>query len=184
MITAIASVALIVNELMAANVGEVLSPAINFDSWIELYNPGDEAVNLGGMYLSDDASNLKRWQMPRDIGSIPAKGYFVVWLGSNDIKETQANFKLDCDGGTIYLSNAQGQLVTSQEYPEAISHTAWARTSDGGDTWGWTANATLARAMPQQSSPTNDWTLLSSALAASSSRAHSASKSTFLKERP
>ena len=142
MITAIASVALIVNELMAANVGEVLSPAINFDSWIELYNPGDEAVNLGGMYLSDDASNLKRWQMPRDIGSIPAKGYFVVWLGSNDIKETQATFKLDCDGGTIYLSNAQGQLVTSQEYPEAISHTAWARTSDGGDTWGWTANAT------------------------------------------
>ena len=35
----ILSVVLIVNELMASNAGEVMSPATNFDSWIELYNP-------------------------------------------------------------------------------------------------------------------------------------------------
>ena len=142
MISAIASVALIINELMAANLGEAMSPATNFDSWIELYNPGSEAVNLAGMYLSDDASDLKRWQMPSDIGTVPAKGYLVVWLGSNDIKGNQAPFKLDCDGGTIYLSDKQGQLITSQEYPEAISHTAYARKTDGGDEWGWTSTVT------------------------------------------
>ena len=47
--TTLATAALVINELMAANVGEVMSPAINFDSWIELYNPGDAPVNLGGM---------------------------------------------------------------------------------------------------------------------------------------
>ena len=136
------SIILVVNELMASNAGEVMSPAINFDSWIELYNPGDQAVNIGGMYLSNNADNPTLWQMPQDMGTIPAKGFRVVWLGSNDIKDNQAPFKLDCDGGTIYLSDNKGELITSQTYPEAISHTAWARKTDGGDDWGWTADAT------------------------------------------
>ena len=123
---------------MASNVGEVMSPAINFDSWIEVYNPSDQEVNLGGMYLSNDENNLTKWQMPVDMGKVPAKGYKVIWLGSSDL-ETQAPFKLDCDGGTIYLSDANGSLVTSQQYPEALSHTAYARKSDGGNDWGWTS---------------------------------------------
>ena len=140
--TTLATAALVINELMAANVGEVMSPAINFDSWIELYNPGDKDVDLKGMYLSDSADNLTRWQMPDDIGKVPAGGFKVIWLGSDDIKSNQAPFKLDCDGGTIFLSDKDGSLVVSQEYPEAISHTAWARKADAGSEWGWTANAT------------------------------------------
>ena len=140
--TIAATAALVINELMAANVGEAMSPAINFNSWIEVYNPGNEAVKLDGMYLSDDANNLKRWKMPSGMGSVPAKGFKVIWLGSNDINDTQADFKLDCDGGVIYLSDANGQLLVSQNYPQAISHTAWARQTDGDGEWGWTANAT------------------------------------------
>ena len=136
------SIILVVNELMASNAGEVMSPAINFDSWIELYNPGDKTINLGGMYLSNDTNNPTLWKMPDDMGGIPAKGFKVVWLGSNDIKSNQAPFKLDCDGGTIILSDSKGELITSQTYPEALSHTAWARKTDGGDDWGWTADAT------------------------------------------
>ena len=134
--------AIIINELMAANVGTVMSPAYNFDSWIELYNPTEQSINLAGMYLSGRPNALTYWQLPADIGSIPAKGYKVVWLGSNDILETQAPFHLDCDGGTIYLSDQNGQLVTSADYPEAMSRTSWARKTDGGDEWGWTANPT------------------------------------------
>ena len=136
------SVILVINELMASNAGEVMSPAINFDSWIELYNPGDEAVDIGGMYLSNDAQNLTKWQMPSDMGSIAAKGFKVIWLGSYDIKSNQAPFKLDCDGKTIYLSDSKGELITSVTYPEALSRTAWARKTDGGEEWGWTAQAT------------------------------------------
>ena len=136
------SVILVINELMASNAGEVMSPAINFDSWIELYNPGDQAVDLGGMYLSNDAQNPLKWQMPSNMGSVPAKGFKVVWLGSNGIKSNQAPFKLDCDGSTIYLSDSKGELITSLTYPQALSRTAWARKTDGGDEWGWTAQAT------------------------------------------
>ena len=133
------SAILVINEVMASNTGEVMSPAINFDSWIEVYNPGEATVNLGGMYLSVDPSNPLAWQMPSNMGSVPAKGFKVIWLGSNDIKSNQAPFKLDCDGGTIVLSNKNGEVITKQNYPEAMSRTAYARKTDGGDEWGWTA---------------------------------------------
>lgn len=151
------SVVLVINELMASNAGEVISPAINFDSWIEIYNPSDQAVNLGGMYLSNDANNLKRWCMPSDIGSVPAKGFKVVWLGSGSENALQAPFKLDCDGGTIYLSDTGGSLITSQEYPEALSRTAWARKTDGGNNWGWTSTPTPRSPTLRPSSPTSVW---------------------------
>ena len=133
---------LVINELMASNAGMVMSPATNFDSWIELYNPNSTAVNLAGLYLSNNENNLTFWKMPNDIGSVPAKGYLVVWLGSNEIKSNQAPFKLDCDGGTIYLSDKSGQLITSEVYPEAMSRTAYARKGDGVNDWGWTATPT------------------------------------------
>ena len=145
LLSTLLEVVLIINEIMASNVGTTMSPATNFDSWIEIYNPGDQAVDLGGMYLSDDPANPTLWRMPGDVGIVPAKGFKVVWLGSHDIKTNQGPFKLDCDGGTIYLSDRNGQLVTSEEYPEAMSRTSWARKTDGTGEWGWTADATPGR---------------------------------------
>ena len=142
MTSALLTVVLVINELMASNLGTVMSPATNFDSWIELYNPTETAIELSGMYLSDNSENLKLWQMPTEMGSVPAHGYKVVWLGSNNIKSDQAPFHLNCDGGTIYLSDTEGNMVTSMTYPKAMSRTAYARTSDGGDEWGWTAYPT------------------------------------------
>ena len=145
MMSSLLSIVLVINELMASNAGVTMSPAYNFDSWIEIYNPTEQAVNLSGMYLSKWPDSLKSWRMPTNIGTVPAKGFFVVWLGSNDISTKQAPFKLDCDGGTIYLSDTNGQLITSEQYPKALSRTAWARTSDGGSSWGWTDNPTPGR---------------------------------------
>ena len=140
MFSALFSVILVINELMSSNAGQALSPATNFDSWIELYNPSGQAVNLKGMTLSDGFGN--RWQMPADIGEVPANGFKVVWLGSNDIKATQAPFKLDCDGGSISLTDKDGTLITSMTYPEGKSRTSYARKTDGGEEWGWTDDAT------------------------------------------
>ena len=137
--------AIIINELMASNVGTVMSPATNFDSWVEFYNTSEQDVDLSGMYLSNDGNDLTRWQMPAGVGTIPAKGYLVVWLGSNDIMFNQAPFKLDCDGGDLFLSDRNGEMVTSVSYPEAMSRTSWARKTDGGGEWGWTADATPGR---------------------------------------
>lgn len=133
---------LCINEIVAANVDMEFSPAYNFDGWIELYNRTSKTLTLGGCYLSDSEGNS--WQMPDAIGKIEPHGFKQLWLGSNEIIRHQAPFKLDCEGGSISLTNAQRLTICSQDYPEAISRTAYARTTDGGDTWSWTDTPTPA----------------------------------------
>ena len=133
---------LCINELVAVNVDLQISPAYNFDSWVEFYNRTDKTLMLDGCILSDHQGN--RWQMPDGVGSIAPHGYLQLWMGSNDIRHVQAPFKLDCEGGTITLENANGKTICSQTYPEAISRTAYARTTDCGETWSYTAAPTPA----------------------------------------
>lgn len=128
--------AIIINEVMAANVDQYISPAYNFDGWVELYNPTDKAVELSGLYFSDNASDLRQWYTPSTIGVVPAHGFKTVWFDSNGINTNQSTFKLDTDGGSLYISNADGEILAEASYPEAMERVSYARTIDGGDSWG------------------------------------------------
>jgi hypothetical protein len=108
---------LIINEIMSANVDQYFSPTVNFDGWVELYNPSDTEVTLTGCYFSDDAADLTKWKAPAGMGTIPAGGYKVVWFDNNLLKNTNVPFKLDTDGGTHYISAPDGTLFASEEYP-------------------------------------------------------------------
>ena len=46
--------------------------------WIELYNTTDQAIDVGGWYLSDDANDLTRYRIAEGT-SIPAGGYLVFY---------------------------------------------------------------------------------------------------------
>lgn len=143
---------LVVNEIMASNVDEFVSPAFNFDGWVELYNPTDVGVELGDVYVSDDATNLRKWHTPANMGILPAHGFYVIWFDSNDICQQNAPFKLDVDGGTLYFSNASGKLIVQQDYPSSMERVSYARTTDGGSTWSTTAQPT-----PGASNATSDY---------------------------
>ena len=136
------SESLVINEIMASNVDEFISPAFNFDGWVELYNPTSQPVTLTGCNLSTDAQNLKAWRMPAGMGYLPAGGYAVIWFDSNDIAPQNAPFKLDVDGGAIYISDQDGTLIAQQTYPASMERVSYARTTDGGDTWGLAVQAT------------------------------------------
>ena len=155
--------AFVINEIMASNIDQFISPAFNFDGWIELYNPTNSNATLVGLYLSDEASNLTKWKMPASVGYIPAKGYKVIWFDSNDIAPQNAPFKLDTDGGTIYLSTAGGTLIASQTYPAGKERVSYARMTDGSETWSETSaptpeasNATSKYASTQLAAPVVD----------------------------
>ena len=55
------------------------------------------------------------------------------------------DFKLDCDGGMVYISDETGTIITSCIYPPAISRTSYARTTDGSKQWGTTDHPTPGR---------------------------------------
>ncbi|MDO4801190.1 MAG: CotH kinase family protein, partial [Prevotellaceae bacterium] len=128
---------LIINEIMPANIDTRIDPSWNYGGFIELYNPTDANISIFGIWLSDDAGNLKKWQF-RTSATVQKKGYYLIWFDHNDVYCTsQCPFKLDTDGGTIFVSDRLGNLITSQEYPTAVKRCSYARTTDGGSTWGW-----------------------------------------------
>ena len=133
---------LVINEIMASNIDEYISPAFNFDGWIELYNPTDRSVELGGVMVSDPTNGEGPWHMPKEIGVVPAKGYRLVWFDSNNIAPVNAPFKLDTEGGTIVLTTADGKEIASQSYPASMERVSYARNADGNGEWGHTDTPT------------------------------------------
>lgn len=128
----------VINEIMAANVDVYRDPSTNFGPWVELYNPTDEGVLLDGLYVTDDATNLKKHRLVDGYGALPAHGFAILNFDHFEVftKEAyrQIDDKLDCDGGTIIISDGE-KIITEMTYPEAISRISYARTKDGGDEW-------------------------------------------------
>jgi len=136
---------LVINEVMAANVDVYMDPSCNYGPWVELYNPTDMSVTLGGLYVSDDPANLQKYRLIDDYGALPAKGFallnfdhFEIWTKAS---YRQIDGSLDCEGGTIIVSDGTN-ILARQDYPQAISRTSWARTQDGGAEWGVTGSPT------------------------------------------
>jgi hypothetical protein len=73
---------------------------------VELFNPGNVAVDIGGWFLTDERSEPKKYRIP-DGTRILAGGYWVV-------DETQFNaltlgtkaFRLDSHGDSLWLYSA------------------------------------------------------------------------------
>lgn len=139
---------IVINEIMPANVDVYRDPSTNFGSWVELYNPSAKSVKLGGLYVTDTPDNLRKHRLVDDYGTLPAHGFAILNFGHHEVwtptAYRQIKDKLDCDGGTIIISDGD-QILASQTYPKAISRTSYARTTDGGDTWGVTANPTPSK---------------------------------------
>jgi hypothetical protein len=103
--------ALFINEFMSSNGITIADEDGDFEDWIELYNAGDESIDLDGFYLSDQISNPLRWQFP--AVSIPADGFLLIFAsGKNRLgDELHTNFKISSDGEPLLLSNPDGELV-------------------------------------------------------------------------
>ena len=131
--------------------------------WIELRNTGDSPVDLGGYFLTDDASDPTRWQIP-SIDLAPGE-LAVVFASGKDRAiagaELHANFSLSAGGEYLALiaadsltpvcefapefprqffgisyGSASGGQVSEQVYIETPSAATWfVPTSDIGSSW-------------------------------------------------
>jgi hypothetical protein len=121
----------LVNEIMADNGITAFDSNGENDDWIELHNSSNSGVNLTGLYLSDDALNLMKWQIP--VGtSIAANDVLIIWT-DNDANQSglHTNFKLSSAGESIILSN--GSVIYDQvDFGIQTTDVSYARCPEGG----------------------------------------------------
>ena len=130
---------LVINEVMAANSTFAKDLSGEFDDWIEIHNAGRTAIDLGGMYLTDDPTQPTKWQFPRAKRAqttIAGRGYLILWA-DEDAPDVwlHANFKLDADGDEIHLFDTDGvtridSLVFGPQTPDV----SYGRHPDAGNT--------------------------------------------------
>ena len=142
---------LLINEIQVGNIDQYIDFSYNYGAWVEFYNPTTENIQLDGLYVSDDAGEPKKFQLPSGTGVVKAGGYKVIYFDHNSADGTfgdtaykQVRFKLKNGGGTIYLFDSDGTQLASADYPECITRCSWARKRDGGSEWAWTGDASPA----------------------------------------
>lgn len=135
---------LVINEICSSNIDQWIDPSFNYGGWVELYNPSDQSVTITNWRLSGDPDNLRKARVTQ-YTSVPAHGYKVLWFDNYHPRYSPKtiDMKLDLDGGTLYISDANGNLLLQQDYPAAVSRCSWARTTNGGEEWQYCANPSV-----------------------------------------
>lgn len=105
---------------------------------IELFNPEDEPMDVGGWYLSDDKDVPAKFRIP-DGKVIPAKGYLVFDESDFNDGDSPTRFNMSAHGEEVWLSADSGGCAAGYchgfGFGEMENGVTFGRlvTSDGGE---------------------------------------------------
>tara|TARA_B100002051_G_scaffold208370_1_gene199428 strand:+ start:37 stop:1488 length:1452 start_codon:yes stop_codon:yes gene_type:complete len=129
-----------INEILASNNGCCLDEYGENNHYIELYNFGNDTVDVAGFFLTNDVNdynNYSQIQTGSDSTKIAPGEFLLIW---SDDTPTQGILHLDA-----LLSNTGGQLalygqdtstiVDLMSYSIQAPDMAYAREQDGGGDW-------------------------------------------------
>ena len=105
-----------------------------FEDWVEIYNGGNETVNLGGLFLSDNYNNPTKWQISQPYCLEP--GDFVVLFADKDPEEggLHADFNLEASGEELVLVQSINNTISildSVSFGAIPFQTTYGRVTDG-----------------------------------------------------
>jgi hypothetical protein len=140
----LAPAALVLNEFQADNRTTLPDEMGDFDDWIEVLNTGPAAVDLTGMFLTDDLAATTRWPIPSlalDPGERalfwadqePAEGPFHTTFQLGQAGEALGLFN------TLINGNAP---IDTLRFGEQAPDAAYGRFPDGTGSWIYLATPT------------------------------------------
>ncbi|MCF7919504.1 MAG: CotH kinase family protein [Candidatus Cloacimonetes bacterium] len=139
-------ITLVINEFMADNETFMMDNAGEFDDWIEIYNYGNEVVDIGGLYFSDDQTELTKWQIPAGNPQtlLNAGDYLILWADSDcEQGVLHLDFKLSADGEEIFMTRNDGySVIDSVIFAAQLPDISYGRYPDAGFNWYFMDNPT------------------------------------------
>ncbi|GAB4324815.1 MAG: hypothetical protein Kow00127_17510 [Bacteroidales bacterium] len=131
----------VINEYSVSNMTGFMDNYGHHEDWFELFNTGSATVYLDGYWLSDDTSNVFKWQFPEGT-SIPGQGFIRVWATGRGVvngNHYHASFRLSQTKDNpefIVLSTPSGGIVEWEQLQRTQKDHSRGRTTDGGPIWG------------------------------------------------
>ena len=131
---------LVINEFMASNdfAVEDFDVPGEFDDWFEIYNQGTVAVDMSGMYVTDDLAELDMWQLPDGIVIQP--GEFLVFWADRQMEQgpMHVDFKLSAGGEEIVLVMPDAVTIIDQVvFGQQTTDFSKGRNPDGSEFWNY-----------------------------------------------
>lgn len=112
--------ALLISEIMAVNHSSFADSDGEFPGWVEIHNPGEQTVNLGGWHLTDDFRTPRKWTFP-PLNLEPG-GFVVVFASgknrTNRTTDLHTNFRLSPKGEYLALIMPDGLTVAHEYLPK------------------------------------------------------------------
>jgi hypothetical protein len=121
-----------INEAMSDNELTHDDPYGESNDWVELHNTTPNAIDLSGMFLSDDLMIPQKWMIPSNTVMLP-NAYLIIWTDNDTLQTTglHTNFKLGSSGD--FLSLANGTTVYDQvSIPGLLADQSYSRCPESG----------------------------------------------------
>lgn len=123
-----------VNEILASNDAAVTDEAGDPEDFLELYNGGDERIDLSGWGIADDPAS-EAWRFPEGAALEPG-AFLVLWCDQEPEEGAlHADFKLSGDGETVVLWDAQDNELWRLDYGPQETDVSIGRIPDGSEVW-------------------------------------------------
>lgn len=119
-----------INEFMANNNSIIRDDDGTYQDWIELYNPSDVSVNLGGCQLADVKGATDAWVFPDYI--LPGQSYLIVWASNknrtNSLTALHTDFRISSSSGYLALRSPSGAVISAFDpYPDQRADVSYGR---------------------------------------------------------
>jgi len=131
---------LYINEVMAVNSTVIADVNEQYDDWIELYNSTDTPIDVGGLYVTDDLSQLQLCQIPLTDAArttVPPHGFLLLWADQSreqgllhlDLKLGKAGEEL----GLVQNVDGTPALIDQLSFGLQQPDVSFGRAQDGSD---------------------------------------------------
>ena len=147
---------LYINELMAVNDSVIMDANSQYDDWIELYNGSDAPIDVGGLYITDDLSELQQHQIPLTDAvrtTIAPHGFLLLWAdGNREQGVLHLDLKLSREGeplALVQVVDGVPVVIDQLSFGVQTSNVSYGRRSDG-------SNELVPMPLPTPGSPNID----------------------------
>ncbi|HYW94363.1 MAG TPA: CotH kinase family protein [Bacteroidales bacterium] len=131
-----------INEVMAGNTNSIVDEWGDHDDWIELFNPGSDTVDLGGLFMSDSPDNPLKWQIPSTQPgqtTVEPAGFVLLWADNEPGEgNLHLGFKLNKSGehvGIYKQLKDEVAMIDSLSFSAIPEDFSFGRYPDGSGPW-------------------------------------------------